>query len=75
MVGAGASHAIQHFTFKDAQYTADSGATLALKYDVSDVRFPVVSVFRMWPQCGRGWLATRGGTFRLPAGYAEKNTV
>ena len=46
MVGAGVSHAIQHFGLKDVQHTTDSGANLTLKYNVCDVRFPMVCVFR-----------------------------
>ena len=37
----------QHSRLEDVQYTTDSGANLTLKDDVSDARFPVLSVFRM----------------------------
>ena len=56
-------------------------ANLTLKYDVSDVRLLIVSVFRMvaagcvvhFEKAHSEWLVTREGTFWLPAMYAEKN--
>ena len=56
LVGACAAQAIQHFGFKDVEYTTDSGANLTLKYDVSDVRVPIVPVFShgsSWLRCAR----------------------
>ena len=88
IVGAGASHAIQRLELKDVQCTTDSGANLTLKYDVSDVRFPIVFAFRVvaagcvvhfekghgFTEFPHGGRETRGDTFWLPARYAEKNT-
>ena len=35
---------IRHFGLKDVQCTTESGANLTLKYDLSDVQFPIASV-------------------------------
>ena len=83
MVGAGASHAIQHFGHKAVEYMTE-GANLTLKYHVSGVRFPIVSVsrkveagcvvhfekghsFAEFQHCRREWIW-------LLAKYAEKNS-
>ena len=76
MVGAGASHAIHHFRAQRRGIHDRQRCESNLKYDVADMKFPIVFVFRTSkPWCTHLWETCAGtaSQAKLSAGHIEQS--
>ena len=71
LVGAGEGHGVEVFGHKLVHYRTASGVPIAMNYTVANVRFPIISVFKLTRGRGEAHHTCSGSYVVFPNGHRE----